>query len=202
MTDYARAHRLSQVTALAVLITLVGWWWSGTDVPLPQLVSGLADPVELQLFVTVALAPLTVWAFDEDVLRLEASSRRVPWVLDLLVVGALLGPACLIAAAVAVTGSGGHTGELVRNAAVFAGLALLCLGAAGRTVALVVPVAFFLVMACAGSRRDGSHPPWAFPADDASLGTSIAGWVLLACGFGVFAIRRRQVHGDAGPTSG
>lgn len=201
MNEYLKAHRLLPAAGLATLVTLVGWWLAGTAVPLPQLVSGLASPVELQLFATVVMAPLTVWTFDEEVLRLEASSRRRLWVLDLAVLAALVGPSCLLAAAATAAGEGAHTVELARNTVLFVGLAFLCHAAAGQTAALVIPVAYFLAMGTAGSRRDGTHQPWAFPADGADPRTVGLSLTLFALGFLAFAVRRRRGAGS-GPSSG
>jgi hypothetical protein len=66
-----------------------------------------------------------------------------------------------------------------------------------------VPVGYFLAMGTAGKRRDGTHQPWAFPADDADPRTVGAALTLLALGFLAFAVRkRRSARGASRPTGG
>jgi hypothetical protein len=192
MTDYLRAHRLAPVAGMATIIALVGWWWSGTTVPVPQIIGGLTSPVQLQLFVTVLMAPVTVWAFGEEVLHLEAASRRPLWLLDLAALVALLGPFCLAAVISVLADDSAHTAELVRNAALFVGLAFLARAVAGQGAALVVPIAYFLAVGTMGKQRGGSVHGWAFPADDANRDSVVAALVVLAVGVVYFAVRTRS----------
>ena len=194
MMDYVKAHNLLPAAGVSTAISLVGWWWGGTSVPLPQIALGLTEPVVLQLFVTVLMGPLTVWTFGQTAVLFEQSASRRLLPFDLLAVAALLGPVCLTMAGMYLTGDGQHATEPLRNAALFVGLAFLCLTAFGESAALVIPIGYFMIVATFGGRSNGTTYPWAYVRDEATPEHLVASILVLALGFGFFEARKRRTR--------
>jgi hypothetical protein len=197
---YLQAHRAFRALFGSVAVTLAAWWFSGTFLPLPQLLQGRASPVAAELLFTTLFAPLTAYAFGGVVLRLEQLSRRRLWRQDLALAGIILLPVAVAAVTAVGIGAPGLAATMVRNAAVFVGIALLMLTFVGESAAVGVPIAYFLLMSTVGARADGSAHWWAgFRAEAEPLSISI-GITLFILGITLFPGHARNRVAKRGVT--
>ncbi|MCL9793834.1 hypothetical protein [Frankia sp. AgKG'84/4] len=192
MIDYTRAHRFLPSAGCAAIASFLGWWWAGGTVPLPEIVSGLTKPVQLQLIIMVALAPATVWMFSSITSDFERVARRSLLPFDALALLTLLGPVVVSVGTMYLAGDGRHAPALLRDALCFVGLALLCLGLADETAALTVPVAYFMAVATFGGAAQGQSHVWAYVRADFRPGHLVLSAAILLAGAASFTVRHRR----------
>jgi hypothetical protein len=192
MKYFLRAHRVPQAFMCSAVVALLAWGLAGNVLPLPQLMQGRARPVELELLLATASAPIAAYMFGGVTLRLELLSRRTLWAPDLVLGVGALAPACLVAILATLGGETAFALALVRNTAMFVGIALALLALAGESAAIIVPVSYFLLVGTFGVTATGSPYWWAAlrgPADPkstaAALGVTVVGLL-------VFHIRGRH----------
>lgn len=193
MMHYLKAHNAVRGATISCILVLLAWWLAGSALPMPQLLQGRASPVETQLLLTVLLAPVTVYMFGRTVLNFEKLFERRLWAYDLLLAVILLAPACIVALIVLWSDDAAFSAGLFRNAALFVGLAFLCLGWFGETVTLTLPVGYFLLIGTIGTGPDGTPHLWAFPrapADQYSLALAV---IILVLGFVFFCRKGRDL---------
>lgn len=187
-----RAHRggralgLSAVTSVGILLL------TGHVVQLPQVLQGTTQPVDVGLILALSLAPLTAYVFGGEPLRMEVLARRSLVPADGLLVLTLLLPvvvAGVVDAAVHAPSSGY---ELVRNCGAFSACTLALLAVTTTSVAAVVPVAYFVVMATAGHGSAGHVPWWAWLRAPAGPRDTVLALGLLAAAATVFHLHARR----------
>ena len=189
---YARAHNAIQGVVISCALALLTWWLAGTVIPMPQLLQGRANPVETQLLLAVMLAPVTVYMFSRTALSFEQLSKRRLWAYDLALATMLLAPVCILALSVFLFSETAFSGGLLRNTALFVGLAFLCLGWLGEIAALTLPIGYFLIIGTIGTGADGTPHIWAFPRGPVGLYDLAISLIILAVGVGLFCLRRRS----------
>lgn len=192
MNDYARAHHLLPAAAFAVAVALVGWWLAGGTIALPQVVSGVAKPVQLQLMITVVLGPTTVWVFNAAATEFDRLGRRFLLSYDALSVATLAVPSGAVIGLMYLVGDGDHGSALARDGALYIGLALLCLGLFDETVALVAPIGYFMLVSTFGGTSRGTAYTWAYVRDDVRSWHLLLSTLVLIAGFTSFTVRQRR----------
>lgn len=195
MTLFLRAHRVGQGVVVATLIAGAAWWLAGGTLPLPQLLTGRARPVQVELLITVLQVPLVPAVFAGrdagPVLIVESRARRTLWSHDLLLAATTLAPGAVVAAIAAILGDTEIAAVLLRNTTFFTGMTLILLTWLGHRAALLVPIVYFLLIGTLGAASDGTAHWWAALRDPATPGMITTAGALAATGIVLFHFKAR-----------
>lgn len=175
-------------TLLAVLMALSTGWL----VNLPQILQGLARPVDVVLIVSLGYAPLTGYMLSDQALVWESRARLRLLAIDLILLAAVIGPVALVGILAATAGHSDSLVKLVRDGCLMVGLTLGFSGVTSARNSATVPVLYFLVVTAVGIRDTGTPYWWAWVRADADKSTVAPSVAVLLIGFGLFRWRARR----------